>query len=213
MKISLIGYGKMGKMIEEEAVLRGHEIVDRIDPALEEKHLSDADVYIDFTHPDTVLSNITTVASWGKNIVVGTTGWHDKIDDITKIVKKNDIGLVYAPNFSLGVNLFMKMISFAANLMKHYPEYDIAGFEAHHNKKVDAPSGTAKELASLFDKEIDFSSLRCGNIPGTHSIILDSEADTITLTHQARNRKGFALGAVLAAEWVVDKKGMHKFSV
>ena len=235
MKISLIGYGKMGRMIEKEALNCGHDIVSKIDPydpqathkIINAASLGDADVCIEFTTPETVIENISIVSQLGKNIVIGTTGWYDKIDEISDLA--TDIGAVYSPNFSLGVGLFKEIISHAASLIDQYSCYDVAGFELHHNKKADSPSGTAKAIAELllekiksknkivYDRvdrsiqpeELHFSSLRSGNTPGTHSVIFDSEADTIKITHQAHNRKGFALGAIKAAEWIIGKKGLY----
>ena len=237
MKISLIGYGKMGRMIEEEALNQGHDIVSKVDPydtqathkIINADSLGDADVCIEFTTPETVIDNISIISSLGKNIVIGTTGWYDRIDEISDLI--TDIGVVYSPNFSLGVGLFKEILSHAATLISQYSCYDVAGFEHHHNKKADSPSGTAKAIAELllekienkskivYDRvdssispeELHFSSLRCGNAPGTHSVIFDSEADTIKITHQAHNRKGFALGSIKAAEWIIGKKGLFKF--
>lgn len=218
LKIGLIGYGKMGRAVEASAIARHHEIVE---PEF-------ADCLIDFTAPKAVLGNMEKFAPLKKNIVMGTTGWYDKLPQVERIVKEEKIGFLYSPNFSIGINLFLKIIEEAAHLFDSYPDYDVAGYELHHNEKKDAPSGTAMAIASRivnnikrkkniqFDKvdrqikedEFHFSSLRCGSIPGTHTIMFDSKADRITLTHEAKSREGLALGAVLAAEWLHGKKGI-----
>ena len=220
MKIAIIGYGKMGKLIEQLANEKGHEVVSIIDPSIEnsgitKQSLSNVDVCIEFTHPDSVMENIKKTLELGKNIVVGTTGWHSNIDVVKQLVEKSNSGLLHASNFSIGMNLFMKTLENAASLFLSNETYDIAGMEAHHNQKFDSPSGSAKEIQSIISKasgrsidKIPFSSLRCGAIPGTTTIYFDSVADTITLTHQARNRSGFANGAIISAEWLQGKKGV-----
>lgn len=219
MKIALIGYGKMGRLVETVAKGRGHTIVAIIDPHQETKtidktSLKGAEVCIDFTHPTTVLSNLKACASLGLNVVIGTTGWDQQLPQVKEIVNKSGIGCLYSANFSIGVNLFIKMVEEAAKLMNHFDEYDVAGLEYHHKQKVDSPSGTAKMLTEALlkngprKKQCDFSSVRCGSIPGTHTIVFDSPADTITLSHEARSREGFAKGAVTAAEWIQGKKGL-----
>lgn len=218
LKLALIGYGKMGKAVEASALLRHHEIVE---PRL-------ADCLIDFTAPQAVIENMRKYAPLKKNIVMGTTGWYDKLPEIEAIVKEENIGFLYSPNFSIGVNLFLKIVEEAAKLIQERPEFDIGAMEVHHIEKKDAPSGTAKAIAqkllknvsrkkrvvydkadrALHDDELHFSSLRVGFEPGTHSVFFDSPSDRITLTHQAKGREGFALGAVVAAEWLHGKKGM-----
>lgn len=218
LKIALIGYGKMGKAVEASAIARHHEIVD---PQL-------ADCLIDFTAPQAVIDNMRKYAPLKKNIVMGTTGWYDKLPEIESIVKEEKIGFLYSPNFSLGVNLFLKIVEEAAKYVQDHPEYDIGAMEIHHTEKKDSPSGTAKAIAQkllknltrkkrvVYDKvdrvihpdELHFSSLRVGHEPGTHSVFFDSTADRISLTHQAKGREGFALGAVIAAEWLQGKKGI-----
>lgn len=220
----------MGKMIEKSALARNHSIAAKFSSQnlISINTVKESDVCIDFSHPDAILNNIHTLAKAGKNIVVGTTGWYDKLDEVKQIVKKNRIGLLYSPNFSIGVNLFLEIVSAAAKLLDLFPDYDVGMIEAHHNQKVDSPSGTALAISQELLKQIKrkkriveelqgkpipsdaihLSTLRCGAIPGTHSVIFDSPADTITLTHQARSREGFALGAVVAAEWLVGKQGL-----
>jgi 4-hydroxy-tetrahydrodipicolinate reductase len=232
MKIALIGYGKMGKMVEEIASSKGYAIMAKIDPQLPhqiitKESLGDADICIDFSHPSCVLNNIKHAAALGKNIVMGTTGWYNHINEAKSIIEHENIGFLYSPNFSLGVALFLEIISQAAALISPFEAYDVGGYEIHHNQKVDSPSGTAKEItkrllskisrkkqvvygvneAKIPSDHIHFTSSRIGSIPGTHSVTFDSPADTITLTHSARNREGFAAGAVHAAEWLNGKKG------
>lgn len=219
MKIALIGYGKMGKMIETTAQKAGHEIVSIVDPSvfgncINEKSLQDAEVCIDFSNPSTVLDNIKTLVHSGKNVVMGTTGWDKHVAIVEKWVENQGTGFLYAPNFSIGVNLFLKIIEQASKIMQNSKEHDVAGYESHHNQKVDTPSGTAKSIANIVGRQynkpaeaIPISSIRCGNDPGKHTVIFDSPFDTITLTHQSRNREGFAKGAVTAAEWLAGRKG------
>lgn len=221
-------------MVEKSAHSRGHTITAKIDPALQlsaitKDSMASADICIDFSNPNAVLDNIRKTAQQGKNIVVGTTGWYDHVNEVEKIVEDNKIGLLYSPNFSLGINIFLQIISTAAALFNRFPDYDVGMTEAHHRQKEDSPSGTAHAIAreimrnihrkhrivdhienkAIPTDAIHVSSLRVGTNPGTHSVIFDSHEDSITLTHQAHNRNGFALGAVLAAEWLADKKGMH----
>lgn len=229
MKIALLGYGKMGQLVEEIAMQRGHTIVSIIkknDPL--QQGLKDAEMCIDFSHPECVLEHIKVASQLKKNLVVGTTGWYDHLNDVKKMAFEKSIGLLYSPNFSIGVNVFLKIVSEAAKLMNLYDEYDVGLIELHHNKKVDSPSGTAISIANQLVKNIkrkknivnnlseeqisiedlNIASLRCGKIPGTHTVLFDSTADTIKLTHEARSREGFALGAVSAAEWLQGKKGV-----
>ena len=221
----------MGLIIERIAKERGHDVV-TIDPIskadykeINSDSLNGVDVAIDFTTPSVALDNARACSTLGKNIVMGTTGWYDKIDGMKEIVK--DVGFIWSGNFSIGVNIFFKIVEEAAKIVNKIPEYDISVFEAHHNMKKDSPSGTAKMIADKiienvnrkdtiitdkFDRapkenELHVTSMRCGKIPGTHNVTFDSEADTIQLIHQARSREGFALGAVLAAEFLEGKKG------
>ncbi len=223
MKITLIGYGKMGKMVEQAATNAGHTICSIIDPTelgncIDASTLKNTDVCIDFTHPSKVVNNIEQVINYGKPMVVGTTGWEEHTDMVRKWVLKKGTGLLYGPNFSIGINLFLKILQKSVEMLCD-KQYDVAGLEIHHNKKADAPSGTAKEIINLIalatnqEKEkISFSSVRCGSVPGTHKVIFDSPFDTITLTHEARNREGFATGAILAAEWIKNKNGLYHFN-
>lgn len=214
MKIALIGYGKMGKMVEKAAIAQGHVIVAAINSASEHRALATADVCIDFTHPDCALTHLKLAAELGKNMVMGTTGWYGSLDEARSIVEQSGIGFVYSPNFSLGVALFLQIVSAAASLIAPFETYDVSGLEIHHKHKADSPSGTAKAISEQLQKNmplkpgpIDFASVRVGMVPGTHSVLFDSPADSITLTHTARNREGFAHGALQAAEWLQHKKG------
>jgi len=236
MRLSIVGYGKMGQLIEQCAKQRGIEVVSTIDPfnpqathkEVNESSMKDVDVCICFSQPDVAIKNIEDACQWKKHMVIGTTGWTDQMPRIKELVNQSDIGLVYSSNFSIGVNIFFKIIEQASQVLNKFDVYDILGFEAHHNRKLDSPSGTAITIGnlllqnidrkkSLVDEKLDrkiepdelhFSSMRGGSIPGTHSVLFDSEFDTIELKHTARNRLGFATGAVIAAEWVVDKKGL-----
>lgn len=219
MKIALIGYGKMGQMIEKIAISRGHVIIARINSNQWDMNaLQSADTCIEFTQPDCVLENIQKLAELKKEVVIGTTGWHDKVNEIQSIVKKNQIGALYSSNFSIGINLLIEILAHASKVMDAFDEYDIAGVDYHHNKKKDSPSGTAMEIAKTIEKnmkridKVPFSSIRCGSIPGTHTVLFDSPCDTISITHEARNREGFALGAIQAAEWLRGKKGLYTFA-
>ncbi|RFZ92065.1 4-hydroxy-tetrahydrodipicolinate reductase [Mucilaginibacter conchicola] len=239
MKIALLGYGKMGKMIEQIALSRQHEIVLKIDrdntDELTAENLQKADVAIEFSTPSTVLSNIELCFSAGVPIVVGTTGWHNEMEQIKEQCEFNKASLIYGTNFSVGVNIFFHVNKLLARIMNNYPYYEVQVEEIHHTQKLDSPSGTAITIAegiidSLDAKqnwknvlvgddhpntevtpanEVLIESLRIESVPGTHTVIYDSEVDTIEFKHTAHNRNGFALGAVLAAEWIKDKKGFH----
>lgn len=203
MKIGLIGYGKMGKKVEELATKRGHTI----SSILTSKRTPSpkADILIDFSTPDAVIDNIRLAAHLKTPIVVGTTGWYDKLKTAETLVKEANTALLYAANFSIGVHLFLRLAKEAARL---YKDYDIAGVETHHKEKKDAPSGTALAIEKATGRSVPFSSIRVGSVPGTHTLIFDSPIDQVTLTHEARGRDGFANGAVIAAEWLVGKKGI-----
>lgn len=218
MKIALIGYGKMGRSLDRLAQNTGCSVVSRINrqDKISIESLLDAKVCIEFSHPESAFDNICRCAELGKDIVVGTTGWYHLLPEVEKIVQYNNVGLLYAPNFSIGIQLFLSLAEKAASLMREYPEYDLGLIEEHHKEKVDAPSGTAKVLLNVISENwgkkraesVIINSLRCGEIPGTHKMIFDSSCDTIELTHRARNREGFAHGALKAALWVNEKKGI-----
>jgi len=235
VNLAIIGYGNMGIIIGKLAKSHGYEIgaiIDPINPKAASKHmdeetLKEIDVCIDFTHPDVVMDNIRKYAEFGKNAVIGTTGWYDEIADVRKLVESSGIGLVYSSNFSIGVNIFNRVVERAAELINKFDIYDVAGIEFHHNRKADSPSGTAIGLANRLTDRIDrkekivyemldrriepnelhFASVRCGSITGKHEIIFDSSADSIILTHSAKNREGFAVGALEAAKWINGRKG------
>jgi 4-hydroxy-tetrahydrodipicolinate reductase len=217
MKIALLGYGKMGQMIEAAAARHDLDVACIIDPVAGNRgDLSDADVCIDFTEPTAVIENIKVCTAAKKPVVIGTTGWYDKIDDVRAIVEEGDIGLIYGSNFSIGVNLMFKLVQRAAELFKSFEAYDPFLEEAHHKFKLDAPSGTAHTLKQIAERElgrtVPTASTRAGYIPGTHTVGFDSEVDTLTITHTARSRAGFAEGAIVAARWIVERKGFHEFS-
>ncbi len=236
MKIALLGYGNMGQELEGLLEkISGHSVVsisyksklDKLDKA----GIKKADVVIDFTSPEIVIENIEEVLTLGKKIVVGTTGWYDNLDQVKMIVEKNDGGLIFAKNFSIGANIFFKIVSYGSKLFNKYEGYDIYGLEVHHSGKKDSPSGTARKIADLiitaskhkktaqFEKldrqirndELHFASLRGGNNAGFHEVTFDSIADEVKLSHQAHNRRGFAQGALLAAEFIINKKGVWAF--
>ena len=223
MNIALVGYGKMGKIIEKLAP--DHEVriaasfdIDRPledTPDVREK-LKDVPVLIEFSTPEVVMKNLNTGLALGKRMVVGTTGWHDRLAEVEKRVAAADTGLVYASNFSLGVNLFYEILDQAGRMMSGFHQYDLFVEEAHHQFKKDAPSGTALVIRKILqehnaEKKIPVSSVRAGYIPGTHAVSFDSRVDTIRLEHTARNREGFAEGALIAAKWIADQKGCYEF--
>jgi len=232
MKIGLSGYGKMGRAIEEIAIDRGHEILFKSNSVfpLNQRDIDSVDVVIEFTKPDLAVQHIEMVLGANKPIIVGTTGWNDQLTKVENLVSTNGGSLLYASNFSIGVNLFFELNEKLAKLMNHRSQYKVSINEIHHTQKLDTPSGTAITLANkvLENNETYFSWVcdegtephttqgqlgvtahRIPDVPGTHTVTYDSEIDSISITHQAHNRKGFALGAVLAAEWIADKKGLH----
>ena len=223
MKIALIGYGKMGHIIESIALERGHEIVCIIDKDNVEDFNSaafaSADVAIEFTTPQTAEANILRAWAAGVPVVSGTTGWkieEFRIKNFELRTKNSDRGLMWSSNYSIGVNLLFALNKQLAKFMEAYPNYTPHMTEAHHIHKLDAPSGTAKTLQEAIGEErlpvTDIESIREGEVPGIHTITWDSEVDTITISHSAKSRKGFALGAVIAAEWMKGKTGWHEFS-
>lgn len=217
MKIALIGYGKMGHIVERAAAHAGLEVACVVDPLSGSSgELAGCDVAIDFTEPSAVLDNLKMIADAGKSIVVGTTGWYDKVDEAKRIVDQAGIGFVYGSNFSVGVNLMFRLTQYAAQLFSRFDLFDPFIEEAHHKFKLDAPSGTAvflkRELQAEYKRDIPTSSTRAGYIPGTHVVGFDSEADTLTIQHTARSRAGFAEGAIVAAKWIAGRKGFYEFS-
>lgn len=224
MKIALLGYGRMGKAIEKIAVDRGHEIVLKVDVDTKEYDITIADIAIDFSIPSSAFKNITNCFKNNVPVVSGTTGWLDKYDEAVTICNDNNSGFISATNFSLGVNIFFELNEQLAKMMKNLKDYNISMEEIHHTKKLDAPSGTAITLAegiiknsdkknwaldvTTSNKIIPIVAKRIEDVPGTHSVKYDSDIDTIEIIHTAHNRQGFALGAVVAAEWLVDKNGI-----
>lgn len=214
MKIAIVGYGKMGRLIDELAPAAGVEVAARFDvdqPLV----AGDYRVAVDFTMPGAVVDNVRHAAGLGIHYVVGTTGWNRDLETVREIVESSGVGLVYGANFSIGVNLFLGVVREAARLFATRPEYDAFLWEMHHRHKKDAPSGTAlvlqKAVEAAYGRKVEASSTRAGEVPGTHTVGFDSEADSITLTHTARSRKGFALGALEAAKWIEGRTGLHSF--
>ena len=217
MKIALLGYGKMGRIVEDAAKSQGDEVVCVIDPiAGSWGELKGADVCIDFSEPGAVVENIRLASASGISMVVGTTGWYGHIEEARALIADSNIGFVYGSNFSIGVNLMFRVTRFAAELFGRFPSYDPYLEEAHHKFKKDAPSGTALFLKRIIEEEykspVPTASTRAGHIPGIHSVGFDSEADTLTISHVARDRSGFARGALLAAAWISERKGFYEFS-
>lgn len=224
MKIALSGYGKMGKTIERIAQDRGHEIVLKIAGNIEDQDLGKADIVIDFSVPNAAFKNITTCFKHKLPVVSGTTGWLKDYEEAVKICKEEDSAFIYASNFSIGVNLFFELNQKLAKMMNGQKEYSVEIEEIHHTQKLDAPSGTAISLAQqiiaessktgwkldkVAENEIPIRALRVEGVPGTHTISYISSVDSIEIKHTAFSREGFALGAVIAAEWLAGKKGIY----
>lgn len=240
MKIALLGYGKMGQIIERFALERGHEVVLKINidntDELTTANLSKADVAIDFSAPDAALSNIYACFDANLPVVVGTTGWYGELQQVKNDCLSRNNTLLYGSNFSIGVNLFFHISKMMARLMNDFPAYEVQVEEIHHTQKLDSPSGTAMTLAEGIIEEIDrknewvnelvgtpfedvikkeqllIESHRIENVPGTHTVLYSSEVDEIELKHTAHNRSGFALGAVVAAEWLQNKQGFYNIA-
>jgi 4-hydroxy-tetrahydrodipicolinate reductase len=223
LNLALLGHGKTGSAVARLAPERGFEVrvilTIESNPggvAITEENFRGVDVCIDFTTPEVVVDNIRRVAGLGVNLVVGTTGWSNRFEEVREIVESSGVGLVHAANFSIGVQLFYRLARAAAEIFAPYSMYDPYIVEAHHKAKKDAPSGTALELRRqvqphLASREIPTSSVRAGYIPGVHELGFDSEGDTVVVRHTARSRQGFAEGALHAARWVVGKKGLFSF--
>lgn len=223
MKIALVGYGKMGKIIDEIATQRNHEIVAKLNESPNSENLNNADVVIEFSNPEVAFKNIKTCLENKIPVICGTTGWLDQKPEIEKIAAENNTSFLYGSNFSLGVNLFFALNEKLADLMKNFPDYNIQLEEIHHIHKKDAPSGTAISLAEGIikndnrfegwkldetrDKELGIFAIREDEVPGTHSVFYKSPVDEIEIKHTAYSRNGFALGAVIAAEWIQGKTG------
>ncbi len=237
MNIGLIGYGKMGREVERIAQELNHKIILKLNSKFNFENIDDlnlineVDVFIDFSTPSAFLKNINYVSRYGKNIVVGTTGWYDEISKVREIVEKSDIGLIYGSNFSIGMNIVFKLVELAGRFFNKFSEYDVFIEEIHHAQKLDSPSGTALKLFEILSKEIErkrekfierplgkippeviqIVSVRSGNFFGNHSVVFDSVFDTIEIKHIAKGRAGFAIGAIKAGEFILGKKGFYKF--
>ncbi len=231
MNITLIGYGKMGKEIERIASERNIRVIGRYDTgdAWNENEIKQSDAVIHFAYADSVLAHVKRCASLQKNVVIGTTGWQQDLDKVKSVVTEAKTGLVYASNFSVGVQVFLRVVREAARLMNKFEDYDVALHEAHHKDKADSPSGTALTAAKIVldqiqrkksiltgapqgkikHDQLQVTSTRAGAIVGTHTVTFDSPADTIELKHNAKSRAGFAAGALTAAEWIRGKTGVY----
>ena len=237
VNIAIVGYGRMGKDIERIAIEKGINVVSTIDPTnsdakykkINSESLAGVDVAIDFTMPNAVVDNVERIAKEGVNIVLGTTGWYDRKDEVEKIVVNNGVGLIWSGNFSIGVNMFFKIVDVTSKLVNNAPEYDSLVTDIHHNQKVDSPSGTALMIANIMLRNIErkteilegssdgkikpeqlqVSSSNVGSVTGVHKVYFDSPADSIEIKHFAKNRSGFASGAVMAAEFIEGKKGFY----
>ena len=235
MNIAIIGYGKMGQEIERVAKERKINVKLSLDiknnlngMAITPETMKDVDVCIDFSTPTAAVHNIAAAVDCKKNIVVGTTGWYDKLKEIEKIVKEKKIGFLYSPNFSLGMNIFYQVLSSTSHIFDQFDCYDVAIHETHHKAKADSPSGTSLTLGQIIlqnirrkkeflqetlhkqikPEQLHVTSTRIGSVVGTHRVLFDSDGDTVELVHTAKNRTGFALGALIAAEWLKGKKGI-----
>ncbi len=215
-KLALVGYGKMGKLIGQLAPEYGFELYSTVDLNEDIRKVQGADVTIEFTTPHAALANIEALVAMDMPTVVGTTGWLDHLDRVKEMVARHETGLVWGSNFSIGVNVFLKVVREAAQLLANESQYEAWAWEIHHSAKKDAPSGTLLTLVEKmrqagYQRNIDIGSNRAGAHPGTHEIGFDSAADTITLRHTARSREGFARGALRAAQWIQGKRGVYEF--
>jgi len=224
MKIALLGYGKMGKTIEQIAIQRGHQIVLKVDKDDHDYDITKADVAIDFSIPTEAFNNISNCINNQIPVISGTTGWLEDYNKAVALCKEKQGAFIYASNFSLGVNIFFELNKTLARMMTNLKQYKVSLEEIHHTQKLDAPSGTAISLANgiiaehsnykqwkleeSIENTINITAKRIDDVPGTHTITYESEVDTITIEHVAHNRQGFALGAIIAAEWIVGKKGV-----
>ena len=223
-KLAIVGYGKMGRMVEQLAPEFGFEASLKLDEfnnvageGITAENFAGVEVAIDFSIPSVVADNAEKISALGVNLVIGTTGWLDELPRVRAAVERDNIGLVYGANFSVGVQVFYRVVEAAARTLANEEDYEAWAYEIHHSMKKDAPSGTLLRLVqamrqSGYERNIDVSSNRAGAIPGRHEIGFDSEADTIQLTHTARSRVGFARGAMRAARWIVGRKGLYEFS-
>jgi len=224
MNLAIVGYGKMGKLIEQLAPEHGFTVRLKLDEfnnanfeGITRENFAGIDAAIEFSIPAAVAENVERISALGVNLVVGTTGWLGELDRVKAAVARSGTGLVWSPNYSVGMNVFFRLVSEAARLLKDEANYGAWAWEIHHATKKDAPSGTLLKLVEEmkrigYSRDISVSSNRAGAHPGTHEIGFDSAADTLTLRHSARSREGFARGALKAAQWVVGKKGCFEFS-
>jgi 4-hydroxy-tetrahydrodipicolinate reductase len=223
MKLAIVGYGKMGRMIEQLAPEYGFEVALKLDvdnnarfEGLTAENFAAIDVAAEFSTPEAAPENLVRLAALGVNTVAGTTGWSGQLERVRQAVTEHGTGMVWAPNFSIGVNIFARLVAEAARLLAAHPDYGAWGWEIHHEAKRDAPSGTLLMLIEEmkragYDRPVSVASNRAGKAPGIHEIGFDSAADTITLRHAARSREGFARGALWAARWVAGKRGFYEF--
>jgi 4-hydroxy-tetrahydrodipicolinate reductase len=223
MKLAIVGYGKMGRIIEQLAAEYGFEVALKLDvdnntgyEGLTAPNFAGVDVAIEFSTPEAAPENLVRLAALGVNTVVGTTGWSHALERVKRAVAERGTGLVWAPNFSIGVNVFARLVAEAARLLAPHGDYGAWGWEIHHDAKKDAPSGTLLMLVEEMERAdyprpISVASNRAGKMPGIHEIGFDSAADTITLRHTARSREGFARGALHAARWIAGKPGFYEF--
>jgi 4-hydroxy-tetrahydrodipicolinate reductase len=224
MKLALVGYGKMGRILESLAPEAGFEVVLRLDvdnnaqgEAFTPENFAGIDAAIEFTAPSVAVNNLLALARLKVPTVCGTTGWFARLEEVAAAFDATGTALIYSPNYSIGVNIFQRVVAEAARLMSDQPAYEAWAWEIHHSQKKDAPSGTLLKLvnemrAAGYTGNVDVGSNRAGKVPGTHEIGFDSAADTITLRHIARSREGFARGTLWAAQWMQGKQGVHEFS-
>ena len=217
-KLALVGYGKMGRLVEQLAPQHGFEVVARLNKTAEitAEIFANVDVAIEFSRPEAAPANLKRLAEAGVQTVTGTTGWFDHLEKVSKAVTEAGTGLVWSPNFSTGMAVFGRLVGLAAELLRNQDAYGAWAWEIHHDTKIDALSGTLLQLLRIMEqsgyrRKIDMSSNRAGKHPGTHEIGFDSAADTITLRHTARSREGFAYGALKAARWILERKGVYTF--
>jgi 4-hydroxy-tetrahydrodipicolinate reductase len=223
-RLAIVGYGKMGKLVEHLAPEYGFDVALKLDvennanfEGLTPENFLNIDTAIDFSAPHAVARNAEGIAGLGVNLVIGTTGWLEQLHTVKAAIEQAGTGAVWSPNFSIGVNVFMRLVAEAARLLDGQPEYGAWAWEIHHATKKDSPSGTLLKLVhgmrkAGYGRAIDVASNRAGAHPGTHEIGFDSASDTITIRHTARSREGFARGALKAAKWIIGKKGFHEFS-
>ncbi len=223
-KLALVGYGRMGRLVEELAPAHGFEVALRLDEfnnqaaaGITRENFDGIDVAIDFSIPDAVADNAVRIAGLGVPLAIGTTGWLDQLDRVRAVVERHGGAVVYGANFSIGVNAFYRVVGAAARAFAAQGDYDAFLYEAHHKYKKDAPSGTALRLLDVvqeagYARSVDVATQRSGQFPGIHEIGFDSAADTIRVSHTARNREGFASGSLKAARWIMGQRGIHEFS-